>query len=913
MATSSKDYNFQEIEPHWQSFWDKNASFRADNVSSKPKYYVLDMFPYPSGSGLHIGHPEGYTATDILARYKRARGFNVLHPIGWDAFGLPAEQHAVKTGTHPAANTHNNIVNFKRQIKALGFSYDWDREIDTTDPKYFRWTQWIFLQLFQRGLAYVDERPVWWCPELRTVLANEEVIDGRSEVGGFPVERRNLRQWVLRITAYAERLLADLKDVDWPDSTKRMQEAWIGRSEGAELSFALESPAQGSLKVFTTRPDTLFGCTYMVVAPEHPLVATLTTPDHRAAVEAYKKKAAAKSDLERTDLAKDKSGVFSGSYAVNPINGARVPIWIADYVLMGYGTGAIMAVPAHDERDHEFAVQYELPIIRVIGNDDGSDRLPYTGDGHLVNSPGYNDLTWEDAKKKITADLTARGVGKATVNYKLRDWLFSRQRYWGEPFPIAWVNETDYARASVLRGSTLPQNPVTFSTGSETHYALPLPAASLPLELPEVQSYLPSGNGESPLANVTDWLEIWFNIETGAALPASQPRPVGESWVRAHRETNTMPQWAGSCWYYLRYLDPRNSEAIASPEALRYWDVPDLYVGGAEHAVLHLLYARFWHKVLFDLGVVPQHEPFKRLFHQGIILGELEFTLILDDGGNPRSATPEDGKVLENRRTLKLTADDVEKIGTEWYWKKDKSIRVDAQSFKMSKSRGNVVSPDTVIASHGADTLRLYLMFLGPLEAMKPWNPRGIEGVHRFLQKVWRNCIGPEGGVHPRISDTATDSPALRKLLHKTIQKVSSDLDGLRFNTAISAMMEFNNAFQAESAVNRQTVLAFLQLLAPFAPHIAEELWERLGQAPSIQSAPWPTFDPALLVADEVKIVFQVNGKHRGEAMVPVGTTQDAVVAIALSHKVVAQFTAGKGLRRVIYVPGKILNLVVEN
>ena len=857
MATSSKDYNFQEIEPHWQSFWDKNGSFRAENVSSKPKYYVLDMFPYPSGAGLHIGHPEGYTATDILARYKRARGFNVLHPIGWDAFGLPAEQHAVKTGTHPAANTHNNIANFKRQIKALGFSYDWDREIDTTDPKYFRWTQWIFLQLFKRGLAYVDERPVWWCPELRTVLANEEVIDGRSEVGGFPVERRNLRQWVLRITAYAERLLADLKDVDWPDSTKRMQEAWIGRSEGAEISFALENPALGSLKVFTTRPDTLFGCTYMVVAPEHPLVGTLTTPEHKTAVEAYKKKAAAKSDLERTDLAKDKSGVFSGSYAINPINGAKVPIWIADYVLMGYGTGAIMAVPAHDERDHEFAVQYELPIVRVIANDDGLERLPYTGDGHLVNSPGYDGLPWAEAKKRITAALAARGVGKATVNYKLRDWLFSRQRYWGEPFPIVWVAEADYRKAAAVRAGDLPEPPVTYISGGETHYALPLPGSALPLELPEVQSYLPSGNGESPLANVTGWLEIWFDGATGAAVPATQPRPVGDSWIRAHRETNTMPQWAGSCWYYLRYLDPRNAGALASPEALRYWGSPDLYVGGAEHAVLHLLYARFWHKVLFDLGVVPQPEPFKRLFHQGIILGE-------------------DGE-------------------------------------KMSKSRGNVVSPDAVIATHGADTLRLYLMFLGPLEAMKPWNPRGIEGVHRFLQKVWRNCVGPEGGVHPRISDTATDSPALLKLLHKTIQKVGADLDGLRFNTAISTMMEFNNALPTEPAVSRQTMLSFLQLLAPFAPHLAEELWERLGQAPSIQYAPWPTYDPALLVADEVKIVFQVNGKHRGDALVPVGSTQEAVVAIALAHKGVAPFTAGKPLRRIIYVPGKILNLVVEN
>ncbi|HYP15745.1 MAG TPA: leucine--tRNA ligase [Opitutus sp.] len=857
MATCSKDYNFQEIEPHWQTFWEQNRSARADNASSKPKYYVLDMFPYPSGAGLHIGHPEGYTASDIVARYMRAKGFNVLHPIGWDAFGLPAEQHAVKTGTHPAANTQNNITNFRRQIKALGFSYDWDREIDTTDPKYFRWTQWIFLQLFKRGLAYVDERPVWWCPELRTVLANEEVVDGKSEVGGFPVERRNLRQWVLRITAYAERLLADLKDVDWPESTKRMQEAWIGRSEGAEIHFALEDTALGTLKIFTTRPDTLFGCTYMVLAPEHPLVDALTTPDHRVAVDAYRKRAAAKSDLERTDLAKDKSGVFSGSYAINPINGARVPIWIADYVLMGYGTGAIMAVPAHDERDYEFAQQYELPIIPVIANDDSEQRLPYTGDGHLINSPGFDGLKWSEAKKRITADLAARGIGQATVNYKLRDWLFSRQRYWGEPFPIVWVSEADYRRAAAARPGDVPPQLLTFTSEGVTHYALPLPASALPLELPEVQSYLPSGNGESPLANVTDWLELWLDYQTGATVPASQPRPAGESWIRARRETNTMPQWAGSCWYYLRFLDPTNASAVASPEALRYWGVPDLYIGGAEHAVLHLLYARFWHKVLFDLGVVPQHEPFTKLFHHGIILGE-------------------DGE-------------------------------------KMSKSRGNVVSPDTVIASHGADTLRLYLMFLGPLEAMKPWNPRGIEGVHRFLQKVWRECISPEGAVNPKISASATEPAELTKLLHETIKKVGDDIAGLRFNTAISQMMIFANALQKAPQVNRGTVLAFVQVLAPFAPHFAEELWARLGEKPSVQHAPWPAFDPAKLVTSEVKLVFQVNGKHRGDALVPVGLAQDQAVALAQAHERVAPFVTGKPIKRAIYVPGKILNLVVEN
>jgi len=856
MSTQCKEYNFLEIEPHWQSFWEENLTAQAEQNSSKPKYYVLDMFPYPSGAGLHIGHPEGYTATDIIARYKRARGFNVLHPMGWDAFGLPAEQHAVKTGTHPASNTRNNIVNFKRQIKALGFSYDWAREIDTTDPKYFRWTQWIFLQLFARGLAYVDERPVWWCPELRTVLANEEVVDGKSEVGGFPVERRNLRQWVLRITAYAERLLADLKDVDWPESTKRMQEAWIGRSEGAEVLFELENKALGPLKIFTTRPDTLFGCTYMVLAPEHPLVDLLTTAEQKTAVAVYRQKAAGKSDLERTDLAKDKSGVFSGAYAINPINAQRVPIWIADYVLMGYGTGAIMAVPAHDERDFEFAQQFALPTPRVIAGPAADEKLPYTGDGTLINSPGYDGLTWPEAKKKITTDLAARGVGKATVNYKLRDWLFSRQRYWGEPFPIAWISEADYRKAELLR-KDLPAQPVTFSEGGVTLFALPLPAQALPLELPSVQSYLPSGNGESPLANETAWLEIWLNVTTGAAVSATEPFPAGDAWIRARRETNTMPQWAGSCWYYLRFTDPANADAFASPGALNYWGVPDLYVGGAEHAVLHLLYARFWHKVLFDLGVVPQAEPFTKLFHQGIILGE-------------------DGE-------------------------------------KMSKSRGNVVSPDTIIASHGTDTLRLYLMFLGPLEAMKPWSMQQIEGVHRFLHKIWRECLTADGSVNPKIAtDPAfADSVEFTKLLHETIKKVGDDIEAMRFNTAISSMMIFSNALQKAPQVSRAAVLTFLQLLAPFAPHLAEELWARLGGSDSIQRAPWPVYDPTRLVTTDVKLVFQVNGKHRGDQLVPVGLAQDTAVALAQTNAKIAPHLEGKAIVRIIYVPGKILNLVV--
>jgi leucyl-tRNA synthetase len=857
-ATNCTDYEFLKIEPHWQTIWEKTKAFRAENNSSKPKYYVLDMFPYPSGTGLHIGHPEGYTASDILARYKRARGFNVLHPMGWDAFGLPAEQHAVKTGTRPATNTQNNITNFRRQIKSLGFSYDWDRELDTTDPHYFRWTQWIFLQLFKKGLAYVDERPVWWCPELRTVLANEEVIDGKSEVGGFPVERRNLRQWVLRITAYAEQLLDGLKTVDWPDSTKRMQEAWIGRSEGAEVRFKLEDSKLGDLKVFTTRPDTLFGCTYMVVAPEHPLVSALTVPAQREAVEAYRKKAAGKSDLERTDLAKDKSGVFSGSYASNPVNGARVPVWIADYVLMGYGTGAIMAVPGQDERDWEFAKLYDLPIIRTVQPPADFQGDAYVGEGPAINSASaeisLDGLGIAEAKAKMIAWLEGKKLGARRINYKLRDWLFSRQRYWGEPFPIVWIREEDYRRAAALQRD-LPADPVTFTENGVVQYALPLPDVALPLTLPEVHSYLPSGNGESPLANETEWLEIWIDCATGSAVPASKPKPAGDSWMRARRETNTMPQWAGSCWYYLRFLDPRNSSAIAGPEALKYWEVPDLYIGGAEHAVLHLLYARFWHKVLFDLGIVLQNEPFQKLFHQGIILGE-------------------DGQ-------------------------------------KMSKSRGNVANPDDVIREFGTDSLRLYLMFLGPLEAMKPWNPKGIEGVHRFLRKVWRECLAEDGTVNPRVSDTGTLSSGTEKLLHETIKMVGEHIETLRFNTAISQMMILVNALQKEPVLPRQAMLDFLRLLAPFAPHIGEELWSRFGQTGSVMAASWPEYDASKLVATTITIVFQVNGKHRGDAQVPVAVTEEELVKLAYEHPKVAPHVQGKPLKRSIYIKGKLINLLV--
>ncbi|GAB5562921.1 MAG: leucine--tRNA ligase [Synoicihabitans sp.] len=862
MATHSKDYDFLSIEPHWQSFWAENQCFKAEDTSTKPKYYALDMFPYPSGAGLHIGHPEGYTATDILCRYKRAKGYNVLHPIGWDAFGLPAEQHAVKTGTHPATNTEANVTNFRRQIKALGFSYDWDREINTTDPDYYRWTQWIFLQLFERGLAYVDERPVWWCPELKAVLANEEVVDGKSEVGGHPVERRALRQWVLKITAYAERLLADLKDLDWPDSTKRMQAAWIGRSEGAEIQFILDDHSLGNLTVFTTRPDTLFGATYMVVAPEHPLVDRLTTTAQKEEVEAYRKAAAAKSDLERTDLAKDKSGVFSGSFAINPANGQKLPVWIADYVLMGYGTGAIMAVPAHDERDYEFAQKYDIPIVQVIepsdhsGNGEGHPKLPYIGEGSLVQSDGYSGMPWQEAKQRITADLAAKDRAKATINFKLRDWLFSRQRYWGEPIPIVWVNRESYEAAQQAGAKGLPPNPVTYEEDGQTHYALPVPDGALPLQLPEVESYQPSDSGESPLANATEWVNIWFNAQSGESISDANDRPDGEGWFKARRETNTMPQWAGSCWYYLRYMDPKNAQSVAGADALKYWGTPDIYVGGAEHAVLHLLYARFWHKVLFDTGLLPYDEPFQKLFHQGIILGE-------------------DGE-------------------------------------KMSKSRGNVVSPDTIIASHGADTLRLYLMFLGPLEAMKPWNPRGIEGVHRFLQKIWRGLIGEDGNIHSRIKEEEScETEEFRRAVHATINKVTDDIDGLRFNTAISQMMILANAILKTENVSRKSAKTIVQLLAPFAPHIAEELWSRLGEPRSVQDVSWPEHDPKLLEEDTVKIVVQVNGKRRGELILPKGIDQDAAMEAAEKEPSISSHLDGKSVKRVIFVPGRILNIVV--
>ncbi len=861
METHNKVYPFTEIETRWQQFWEKAATFSAPTESSRPKYYLLDMFPYPSGAGLHAGHVENFVGSDVLGRYKMARGFNVLHPMGWDAFGLPAEQYAVKTGTHPAVTTRENIKNFRRQLKELGLAIDWSREVNTTDPQYFRWTQWIFLKLFQNNLAYVDERPVNWCPALGTVLANEEVIDGKSEVGGHPVERRNLRQWVLRITAYADRLLDGLEGLDWPESTKAMQRNWIGRSTGANVTFKMDQTGD-PIVVYTTRPDTLFGATYMVLAPEHPLVEKITTAQQREKIDAYIKDAAAKSDLLRTELSKEKTGVFTGSYAINPIKGERIPVWIADYVLMSYGTGAIMAVPAHDERDYEFARAFDLPIVDVIEPPAGTDvpeNTAFCGIGTMINSGEFNGLDSETGKQRVIEKLNSAGLGEAAVNYKLRDWLFSRQRYWGEPFPIVWVDAATWDKVRTLDtavNALLPETPVTFEDAGDTFHALPVPEAGLPLELPEIDNYQPAGTGESPLANNTDWVNIWFNLETGEGIPQSAARPDGENWVAAKRETNTMPQWAGSCWYYLRYLDPHNADELISQEACTYWGVPDFYMGGAEHAVLHLLYARFWHQFLMDQGVVKDPEPFKRLFHQGIILGE-------------------DGE-------------------------------------KMSKSRGNVVNPDDFIASHGADSLRAYLMFMGPLEDKKPWNSQGIEGVNRFLRKVWRELVGPAGSVPPKIASEKPESEDLTRCLHETIKKVGNDYENIRYNTALSAMMIFMNQLGKEDSISVDSAKAFIQLLAPLAPHLAEEAWSRLGGEGSVARAPWPEYDESLIKTDEVKIGLLVNGKARGEATLSKTADQETALQAARENPRVAAHLEGKEIVKVIYVPGKILNVVVR-
>ena len=881
MSQMRRQYPFHLIEPQWQNRWEAQETFRAFNPGQPPaaehpfagrhgdaapesleKYYILDMFPYPSGAGLHVGHPEGYTATDILARFERMRGKHVLHPMGWDAFGLPAEQYAIKTGQHPRQTTEENVNNFKRQIKSLGFSYDWSREANTTEPGYFKWSQWIFLQLYnswfnpatnkaesidtlkypndvvsdeakrayrdEHRLAFVSHAPVNWCPELGTVLANEEVIDGKSEVGGHPVVRKPMRQWMLRITVFAQRLLDDLETIDWSDSLKEMQRNWIGRSEGAEVTFTVQESGE-EIVVFTTRPDTLFGATYMVLSPEHELVDSLTIEAQRESVRAYREAAARKSDLERTELAKDKSGVFTGAYAINPVNEELVPIWIADYVLSSYGTGAIMAVPAHDERDLEFAQKYELPVRVVVEAPEG-ESLGFTGNGKSVESGFLNGLSTPEAKTKITDWLQENGKGKRTINFKLRDWLFSRQRYWGEPFPILWRD----GRHEAIAESDLPVLP------------------------PELDDYKPTTEGDPPLARASDWV----NLPDGAT-----------------RETNTMPQWAGSCWYYLRYLDAQNDERFVGEAAEKYWMNVDLYVGGTEHAVLHLLYARFWHKVLFDLGHVSTPEPFQRLVNQGIILGE-------------------DGQ-------------------------------------KMSKSRGNVINPDVVIEEYGADAFRLYEMFMGPLEMMKPWNTQGVEGVYRFLGRVWRLFIddssykdyeqavtatpdSAEAGLaelqlHAAITDAAPTDDQL-KALHACIKKVTEDLEGMRFNTAISALMVFTNEASKWDMRPRAVLSPFLNLLNPFAPHLAEDLAARLGgeHAGTLAYQPWPAYDEAFLVEDTIEFPVQVNGKLRGHIVIAPDTSREEIEQMALDCEKVQQFVSGKEIKKVIVVPNKLVNIAAK-
>jgi leucyl-tRNA synthetase len=908
-------YNPKVIEPRWQRFWDEHKTFRTPDTADKPKYYILDMFPYPSGAGLHVGHPEGYTATDILARYKRMRGFNVLHPMGWDAFGLPAEQYAIETGTHPRETTQRNINTFRRQIKSLGFSYDWDREVDTTDPDYFKWTQWIFLVLFDtwydperkkgrpigelpipsdvakqgpdaarryqdsKRLAYQIEAPVNWCPELGTVLANEEVVDGKSERGGYPVVRMPLRQWMLRITAYADRLLDDLAQVDWSDAIKEMQRNWIGRSEGAEVDFQ-SAGGCGAIRVFTTRPDTLFGATYMVLAPEHPLVEKLTTPEQQAAVRAYQEQAARKSDLERTELSKKKTGVFTGAFATNPVNEQLIPVWIADYVLASYGTGAIMAVPGHDERDFEFAVQFDLPIRTVVRPPDAwlketkstLDKLTeaFVGEGVAMNSGPFDGLKTPEFKKKITAWLVEKGKGEAKVNYRLRDWLFSRQRYWGEPFPI--LHELDAA-------------------GKPTGLVRPLTAADLPLRLPEMEDFKPSGKPEPPLGKATDWVNVTID---------------GKKY---RRETNTMPQWAGSCWYYIRFLDAKNDRAFCDPQKAKYWLPVDLYVGGAEHAVLHLLYSRFWHKVLFDRGQVFTAEPFQKLVNQGMILGEMEFTAYRENGAW-QSAVKE---IPESWEAVKVEETEVEKQGDSFVLKDQPGVRVAAQAYKMSKSRGNVINPDKVIDEYGADSMRLYEMFMGPLEATKPWSMHGVEGVYRFLNRVWRLFIddrAEEAKLLDSVKEVPPSKETLRKL-HQTIQKVTEDLDAMRFNTAISAMMELANHLTREEVRPKSVLNTFVLLLSPFAPHLAEELWRALGHAETLAYKAWPAFDPALTRADEIEVPVQVNGKLRSKVTVPAESDEDTLRTTALADERIRELTAGKTLRKVIVVPRKLVNIVV--
>jgi leucyl-tRNA synthetase len=840
-------YEHRSIEPKWQARWRESGLHRTTFDPQRPKFYALDMFPYPSGSGLHVGHCEGYTATDIITRWKRMQGWNVLHPMGWDAFGLPAENYAIKTGIHPRITTEAAIANFRRQIDSIGFAYDWEREVNTTDPGYVKWTQWIFLQLFKQGLAYEGTVPINWCPSCKTGLANEEVTQGKCERCGASVERKDMRQWLLRITRYAERLLEDLSLCDWPESTLAMQRNWIGRSDGAEAVFRLTDPNDAAgwpgteeIKVFTTRPDTLYGATYMVLSPEHPLVERITTDAQREAVRAYQAAARRKSDLERTDLSKEKTGAFTGAYALNPVNGEKTPVWIADYVLASYGTGAIMAVPAHDQRDYEFATKFGLPIKEVVRPTGGSTPEPgkaFCDDGVNVNSGIIDGLPTPEAKQKICAYLEAKNLGRATVSYRLRDWVFSRQRYWGEPIPIVHCQACG---------------------------VVPVPESELPVKLPEVERYEPTGTGESPLAGI----ETWVNTRC--------PTCGGH----AKRETNTMPQWAGSCWYYLRYLDAKNDGAAWSPELEKQWQPVDLYVGGAEHAVLHLLYARFWHKVLFDLGHVSTPEPFKKLRHQGTVLA---FSY---QDGMGRYHAPDEVELKGDDAFLKATGEKL-KVSVE----------------KMAKSMLNGINPDDVVAQYGADVLRLYEMFMGEFELPKPWDPRAIEGCSRFLKRVWRLVEEFDPGKSPK------EDPHLR-LRHKTIKKVTGDLERMAFNTAIAAMMEYLNELVGKGA-NREDLLALVKLVGPFAPHLGDEAWEKLGEKGFLIQTAWPTFDPALTIDAVVTMAIQVNGKMRGSVDVPRDATEDDVRKQALAVSNVAKHLAGKTVRKVIVVRGRIVNIVV--
>ncbi|MGF1633079.1 MAG: leucine--tRNA ligase [Phycisphaerae bacterium] len=963
-------YNFTAVQKKWQAAWEQQKPFRAldpAEAGDRPKAYLLDMFPYPSGAGLHVGHPEGWTATDILARFLRMSGYNVMHPMGWDAFGLPAEQHAIETGTHPRDTTRRNVDNFRRQIKMLGLGYDWDREVNTTDPGYFKWTQWMFLQMFesyfdpiqnrampighlvaelqnenyvitpdygivtnptqegmeaiggQRGigrlwheltveeqrivvdnqrLAYTDEVAVNWCPNLGTVLANEEVIDGKSERGNHPVERRPMRQWLLRITKYADRLLEDLEPLDWPESVKTLQRNWIGRSEGAEVDFNIEQESVAQLSVFTTRPDTLYGATYMVLAPEHPLVEQITTDEQRSAVEAYREQAGRRSERDRIAETKQKTGVFTGAYAINPVNEEKLPVWVADYVLMGYGTGAIMAVPAHDERDFEFAKKFELPIRRVVepagGNAAAGEDAAFVGTGVAVNSPLLDGLSTPEAKARMIDFLRNEGVGRGRTTYKLRDWLFSRQRYWGEPFPILIDADGNYHA---------------------------VPEGSLPVTLPDMTDFKPTGTPEGPLTKAADWLKV----ETDRGTMT--------------RETNTMPQWAGSCWYYLRYLDPHNDARFCAEELEQYWLPVDLYVGGVEHAVLHLLYSRFWHKVLHDLGHVSHPEPFNRLINQGMILGETEYAFFelpagaagaAGPGSPARAVSLDDMTDVEEEATdagprlmgtVKATGERiaatpvieplVEKRQHAFVLKADPNVKVDARSFKMSKSRGNVVNPDEIVENYGADCFRLYEMYMGPLEAQKPWSTRDIVGMARFLNAVHRHIVGDEEN---NVTVQVTSSPIpdeLERLMHRTIKKVGQDVQALRFNVAIAELIKLNNEMGKLETMPRKLAEVFALLLAPFAPHLAEELWSHLGHNTLIATAHWPRYDEGMLVESEIELPVQVNGKLRARIRVPADADEQAVLATALHAENVRPYVEGKQLKKQLYVPGRLVNLVV--